>query len=382
MAGRKKVSTRKRRKRKLILFLVEIIILVILAAGIFLYHKLDLINNTPLDANKIGRNELSDESRKVYEGYTTIAMFGLDNRKQGIYTTGNSDVIMIMNIDNDTKKVNMISVYRDTYLNTAGSDESPAFRKANSAYAYGGPEQAITMLNRNLDLDIDDYVAFDFSAVANAIDILGGVDIEITSDPELKYLNEYIAHTNKVLGTDASSIDSVGTHTLNGVQAVAYSRIRYTKGGDYKRAMRQRIVFSQMVKKAKKAKLGQLNSLINEIFPQIQTSLGKNDIISMVAAMIGYDMADSSGFPFDRNTKTLGSKGSVVIPCDLESNNIKLHELLFPGEKYEPSDTVKEYNATIISDTGYTADSAEKDDFSEKDDFEGSGESGTGEDSQ
>ena len=381
MAGRKNVSKTQRRKRKLILLIVEIVIVLILVLGIYAYHKLDLINNTQLDRSKVQTNDFDLSQLETFEGYTTIAMFGLDNRTQGVYTTGNSDVIMILNINNDTREVKMISVYRDTYLNTAGADESPAFRKANAAYAYGGPEQAITMLNRNLDLDIDNYVAFDFSAVANAIDILGGVDIEITSKQELKYLNKYIRHTNNILNTNSSKISSTGVHTLDGVQAVAYSRIRYTAGGDYKRAQRQRIVFSEMVKKAKKANLKQLNALVNDIFPKIQTDLGRNDIISMITAMIGYDMGDSSGFPFDKNTITLGSKGSVVVPCDLESNVKDLHKLLFEEDDYLPSSTVEEYNTIIINDTGFTSESAEKDSFSEKDNFNGSEEenSNTGE---
>lgn len=376
MAGKRKVTKRQRRKRKLIVFIIEIMILAILIAGVYIYHKLDLIDNVEVDRTKVGTAEVSETAQKVFEGYTTIALFGLDNRKQGVYTTGNSDVIMIMNINNDTKEVNMVSVYRDTYLNVAAADEEPKYRKANAAYAYGGPEQAMTMLNRNLDIDVDNYVSFDFSAVAEAIDILGGVEIEIESDAELKYLNDYIKHTNGILDTNSKTIDSVGKHTLDGVQAVAYSRIRYTSGGDYKRAYRQRLVFSQMVKKAKKANLKQLNSLVNEIFPKIQTDLGRNDIITMVSAMIGYDMAESSGFPFERKTKDLGSKGSVVVPCTLESNVKELHELLFGGEDYKPSSQVEKYSESIANETGYTEDDAENDKFNEKDDFDGTEQSG------
>lgn len=364
----------RRRKRKLIVFIIEIVILLMLAAAIFVYHKLDLIDNTKLDRSKVATNELDEEQQQVYEGFTTIALFGLDNRSKGKLSNGNSDVIMIMNINNDTKEVSMTSVYRDTYLNTASAEEEPSFRKANSAYANGGAEQAITMLNRNLDLDIDNYVSFDFSAVANAIDILGGVEIEITSNLELKYLNEYIDHTNKILNKKSKSVSSTGVHKLDGVQAVAYSRIRYTKGNDYKRAQRQRYVFSEMVKKAKKANLKQLNSLINEIFPQIQTDLERNEIINMVAVMIKYDMGDSSGFPIDKHSCDLGSKGSIVAPCDLESNVVKLHKAMYGEEDYKPSSTVKEYSSKIINDTGFTADDAVKDDFSEKDDFDENGE--------
>ena len=372
MAGKRKVSKRQRRKRKLILFIIEVIVLVLLAAAVIVYHKLDLIQSAAVDKSKIKTNDVSAQAQKVFEGYTTIAMFGLDNRTQGVYERGNSDVIMLLNINNDTKEVNMVSVYRDTYLNVAAADEDTKFRKANSAYAYGGPEQAITMLNRNLDLEIDNYVAFDFSAVAEAIDILGGVDIEIEDEAELEQLNKYITHTNGILDTDAKRIKSVGEHKLDGVQAVAYSRIRYTKGDDYKRAERQRRVFSQMVKKAKKANLMQLNSLVNTIFPKIESDLERNDMITMITAMIGYDMADSCGFPFERNSISLGSIGSVVVPCDLTTNVIELHKLLFGTADYEPTSTIKEYSSTIINNTGMTSESGINDQFSKKDDFDGS----------
>lgn len=242
MAKGKKISKKQRRKRKLILFIVEIIILIIVAGALYVYSKLNLFNRKELDQSKVGKNEVSKETQQTFEGNTTIALFGLDNRDQGVYDTGNSDVIMVMNINNDTKEVSLVSVYRDTYLNIAGEGEEEKFRKANAAYSAGGAEQAVTMLNRNLDLDIDNYVAFDFKSVAEAIDILGGVEIDIESQAEMDYLNDYISYTSEYVGGSDEMIDHLGKQTLNGVQAVSYARIRYTAGGDFKRAERQRRV--------------------------------------------------------------------------------------------------------------------------------------------
>ena len=250
MARGKKVSKRQRRKRKLILFIIEIIILILVAGALFVYSKLDLIKSKKLDNTKVGKNEVSEETQKTFEGYTTIACFGLDNREQGVYESGNSDVIMLMNINNDTHEVSLMSVYRDTYLNVAGEGQEEKFQKANAAYAYGGPEQAVTMLNRNLDIDIDNYVAFDFKAVAQAIDILGGVDIDVESEEERKYLNDYVSYTSQYVGGSDEEVEHTGLQTLNGVQAVSYARIRYTAGDDYKRAERQRRVLTEMIKKA------------------------------------------------------------------------------------------------------------------------------------
>lgn len=370
MAGHK-TKAAKRKRRRLILFVIEIIILALVLVVLYFYQKLNLLNTSyEVDQTKIAVNEVEGETQEIFEGNTTIAIFGLDNRTQGVYTTGNSDVIIIVNIDNDTNEMTMVSVYRDTYLNVAAVDEEMKFRKCNSAYAYGRVEQAITMLNRNLDLDIDNYVCVDFAAVAEAIDILGGVEIEIESTAELGFLNDYIVATNKILGTSSSTISSVGTYTLDGVQAVAYSRIRYTSGGDFKRAERQRRVLSAMLTQAKSASLSQINELLDTVFPDIQTDLSKQTLLSMATAVLSYDMSSSGGFPYDKaNLTPSASIGDVVVPCDLESNVIKLHEQLFGTEEYTPSATVLEYSEYLINSTGYTVDSAVDDDFSDADDF-------------
>lgn len=374
MARGKKVSKRQRRKRKLILFIVEIIILIIVAGALYVYSKLNLLNKKELDQSKVGKNQVSEETEQTFEGNTTIALFGLDNREQGVYDTGNSDVIMIMNINNDTKEVSLVSVYRDTYLNIAGEGEEEKFRKANAAYAAGGAEQAVTMLNRNLDLDIDNYVVFDFKSVAEAIDILGGVEIDIESQAEMDYLNDYISYTSEYVGGSDETVDHLGKQTLNGVQAVSYARIRYTTGGDFKRAERQRRVLNELIKKAKSASLTELNELVNTIFPEVSTDLTQKDIISMMPVMLKYDMANSGGFPYDKMTDTPSKKiGSIVIPCDLESNVIQLHKQLFGTEDYQPSEKVQSYNDTIIDLTGMTTKDSETDQFSDQDDFFGNG---------
>ena len=374
MAKGKKISKKQRRKRKLILFIVEIIILIIVAGALYVYSKLNLFNRKELDQSKVGKNEVSKETQQTFEGNTTIALFGLDNRDQGVYDTGNSDVIMVMNINNDTKEVSLVSVYRDTYLNIAGEGEEEKFRKANAAYSAGGAEQAVTMLNRNLDLDIDNYVAFDFKSVAEAIDILGGVEIDIESQAEMDYLNDYISYTSEYVGGSDEMIDQLGKQTLNGVQAVSYARIRYTAGGDFKRAERQRRVLNELIKKAKDASLTELNELVSTIFPEVSTDLTQKDIISMMPVMLKYDMANSGGFPYDKTTDTPSKKiGSIVIPCDLESNVIQLHKQLFGTEDYQPSETVQSYNDTIIDLTGKTTKDSETDQFSDQDDFFGNG---------
>lgn len=363
MAGRKrKTTSRKRRKRKLILFIVEIIVLLLLLGGIFVASKLNLMERETFDKDKVQNKDLSKDTQETLSGYTDIAFLGLDNRTSNSYDYGNSDVIIVVSINNDTKEINMVSVYRDTYLDIAEMGAEPKFRKANAAYANGGVDRAITMLNKNLDLDIDDYLVFDFASVADAIDILGGVDIEIT-DSEVKYMKKYIEHTNGILGTNSPLIYESGMQTLDGVQAVAYSRIRYTAGGDFKRAERQRTVIAAALEKAKKSDLRTLNELVDTVFPEIRTSMSAGTMISMASSMLKYDMGDSYGFPFDRTTMQHRTKGDIVVPCTLETNVIMLHEILYGKEDYEPSQVVQDYSDWIVNDTGKTADKAMNDQF-------------------
>lgn len=366
--------SRGRHIKKIIFLIVEVIIIAVLIYGGYMFSKLNNISQISLNGKKVKSN-VTETTQKTFTGYTTIALFGLDNRKAGEYQSGNTDVIMIICINNDTKEMNLVSVYRDTFMNVSSSDDDSAagtyFAKCNSGYARGGCEQAITMLNKNLDLNIgaNDYISFDFKAVADCINILGGVDVNIASEEELGYLNKYIKHTNGILKTSSKTISTTGKHNLDGTQAVAYARIRYTKGMDFERAQRQRIVLNQMLKKVKNASVMQLSSILDKVFPEIQTGLSQQELLEMASVMLKYDLKSTRGFPFSKNLITLGGKGDVVVPCDLETNVTKLHKILYNDKNYTPSETVRSYNQQIINMTGYTAESGVNDMFSKNDDM-------------
>ncbi len=364
----------RRRRRRLVLFIIEIIVLVIVILALIYYNqRINTIVVEDVDESKIAVNDIEEETLVEFEGYETIAVFGLDNRDLDYYDFGNTDVIMILNINNDTKEVQLVSIYRDTFLNIAPAGQVADYEKANAAFNEGGVSQAINMLNQNLDLDIDNYVCVNFRAVEEAINILGGVDIEITSEYELQYLNEYIVATNEILGTDSPLVDSVGVHTMDGTQAVSYTRIRYTTGGDYKRAWRQRVVLAEMLDKAKSANLSQIDELIEAVFPEISTDMSQREMLSMATAVLGYDLGESRGFPFDRTDMTLTDmvNGDIVVPCTLESNVIELHEMLFGTEAYTPSPQVKAYSEYIVERTGMTESSGFADQYSQPDNYEG-----------
>lgn len=341
---------KKKQKKKMMLVALEIFVLLLLAAVLFVVIKLSRIEkDTSFSEADIAVNEeISEESQEIMEKYTTVALFGLDNRSNGNLSKGNSDVIIIASINDKTHEVKLVSVYRDSYLDIGNN----TYRKCNAAYANGGPEQAISMLNTNLDLNITDYVTVDFNAVVECVDLLGGVDLFIT-DEEAVLMRGYMDEISKLTKKKSEYLPCGGTYTLDGVQACSYARIRYTAGDDYKRAERQRIVIAAMVEKAQHSDLKTLNSLINEVFGDIKTSFSNADLIALAAQVFNYKLGETTGFPFEKNTITLGSKGSVVAPCDLESNVVQLHVFLYGDEEYEPTQKVKENSEKIINDTGF-----------------------------
>ncbi|MCR4842895.1 MAG: LCP family protein, partial [Eubacterium sp.] len=227
------------------------------------------------------------------------------------------------------------------------------YRKANAAFAYGGAEEAIRMLNTNLDLNITDYVTVDFQALIDTIDIVGGIEITITED-EAALINTYIDELENWTDGSSSHLDGAGTYTLDGIQATAYCRIRKTAKGDFGRAQRQRIVLGTLFKKVKSAGLGTVNEVIDTVFDEVETSLTNAEILGLATTCIGYDIGDTTGFPGNLVTMTLSSAGSVDVPCTLESNLADLYEKIFDVEDYEASSTVQEISDYIINVTGCT----------------------------
>lgn len=339
-----KKKKKKKKKRKLIIFAIEIIVLLLLLLVVFLWLKMSKIEVKEIDEGKIVINELESD-----DGFTTIALFGLDNRSNGDLEHGNSDVIMVASIDSGTKDVKLCSIYRDTYLDRGDGN----YGKANAAFSKGGPEQALSMLNKNLDLGIEKYVTVDFNAVTECIDAVGGVELDITAE-ELPYVNAYVETTAEVTGKTPKYLSSPGLQLCDGTQATAYARVRYTAGDDFKRAERQRTVINQVFQKVKKSDIVTINKVVNLVFEDISTNLTKTEILGLASSIFSYQLGETAGFPFEKRAETISkSKGSVVIPCDLVSNLKQLHEYLYNDTEYTPSNTVQAINDQIINDTGY-----------------------------
>jgi LCP family protein required for cell wall assembly len=365
--GRK---TAKNKRRKIMLFILEIFLLlvvIIVAAGIWLNSKTDMIQHVEIVEEDVGINEeiqeAIDNGESVLKGYRNIALFGVDSRDGELEKNTRTDTIMIASINLDTNEVRLCSVMRDTWLNLS----TDTYSKANAAYAKGGPQQAISMLNMNLDLNITDFVTVGFDGLIDAIDAVGGVEIDV-KEAEIVHINSYqksiLGKTDGTLNAagepnyvateyvDYTPVTKAGTQTLNGLQATAYCRVRYV-GDDFERTSRQRTVLTKLAKKAMTLNITTLNNIADAVFPQVYTSLSKSDILSLLAGIASYSIGDNSNFPFDGYVQTgrIGS-ASVVVPVDLAKNVSLLHEFLFDEVGYEPTETVKKCSQKIVSDSG------------------------------
>lgn len=344
----KNKKTRKmgKKKAKRVLFIILILILVI--AGVifgFLKSKLDKINYVSIPLEDLDMNDgISDSLSK----YRNIVLLGVDSRDIRTNEGARTDAIIIVSINKETKDVNLASVYRDTYLDLG---EEYGLDKVTHAHAYKGPALTISTLNRNLDLNISEFVTVNFKVVAEVIDMMGGIEIDVKEN-EMSDMNKYIADTSKNTGISSSQLTHSGKQTLDGVQAVTYSRIRKTSGGDYKRTERMRTVLMKTFEKAKKMSISDINNIANKILPQIQTNITQGEIMSLIPQVISYNVKDNIGWPYE--TKGITLDRWYGVPVTLEENVKKLHEELFGQLDYQPTETVKEISNRIINKTGYT----------------------------
>lgn len=337
----------KRKKRNIAIIVVEVLVLIVMLCVLWFVTKF-----TDKD-NGIQRVEIPDEEINVNEGveenenlvkYRTFALFGLDSTVGELKQNTRSDTIMIASVNNETKEVRLMSVYRDTYLNL-GND---TYNKCNAAYAKGGPKQAINMLNMNLDLDITDFAAVGFKGVMDVVDAVGGVWIDV-DEAELEHINNYILTISENVKVANTPVKTTGYQKLNGIQATAYCRIRYTRGDDFKRTERQREVLQAIMDEAQNLDVVTLTKIANNVFGNFYTSVDLEEVISLLSDLPSYKIIDEGGFPDTdyRAGATIGGIGDSVICTDLEEAVIDFHKRFFADEEYKVSDTLKEISETI-----------------------------------
>ncbi len=371
----KKSRKYKKMRRIKIIFGIEITVLLILSGILFVYawinRSMDKMNQDTLDSSQIQINSevKANTDLSQMSGTQVIALVGVDARGvegSELAESMNSDTIILCCIDHDKQEIRMVSIMRDTWMNMAKyTDEYYEFDKANSAYNRGGPESMLSMLNTNLDFALTDYVTVNFKALADAIDVLGGLDIEMTN-AECVHANNYNREVSEAQGVEYEAIpydedlgdDYSEVRHVSGALATSYARIRYGGGDDAKRTSRQRIVINLMVQKLKQNPT-KIPEILDKVMGNVSTSLTKNEILELGMHAVTYTMGTSYAYPFqlcygENVVNALGE--DVVIPVTLEFNVRELHEYLYPGLSYEPSAAVTEYSDYIARKSGYDED--------------------------
>ena len=344
-----------RASRKFLAIVIVIIFELVGIGSVIVFHLFSTVQNPVKTTAK---------TKIIKKGIKNIAIFGVDGRPD---VEGNrSDTIMIASVNYKTGKMTLSSIQRDTLVHIPKNKvTSGGYDKINAAYSYGGPSLALKTINENFDLDMQDYVTVSFDCMIDCVNAVNGVEIDLKTPSILRYTNKYISDYNRLNDANAPLISDTGKHNLNGIQALAYSRNRYSDN-DFGRAERQREVVSKVISKMGKLNLLTLTQLISQVYPNIKTSLTTKELLTMFNSYTHNKNHQMTSFhiPLDNYFGYGTYKGqSVIVPVTLEDNVIQMHKALY-GEKqaYEPSadvENISENIETMGINTGVTTSGLE-----------------------
>ena len=341
----KRIAKKSRNKKKLFLKRAGIVFLVLVlllggTAAAYFWSKWNKVDTEKLNAQDLSINrEIEHET-----GFVNVALFGLDSRDDDKGVGNRSDTIMVASLNKETGVIKLVSVYRDTLLELGDG----SYNKANAAYSFGDAEAAVSLVNRNLDLDVKKYISCTFKALVLAIDAVGGITVNVKEE-ELNYLNGYQVEIIKATGIDSEAVTKPGKRHLNGTQATAYARIRYTEGGDFTRTERQREVLTKLGRKLKKCDVKKLNKIANKVFPEVKTNFTLKELLGYVPKVSHYAIGDTMGFPGKTSFTNLEGIGSCVIAEEFAKDVTDVHKFLFGKDtKYTASDVIKAIAAKIL----------------------------------
>ena len=293
---------------------------------------------------------ISEKAAKELKGYRNIAILGTDSRADESYDVSRTDAIIVLSFKKSSGDLRMISVMRDSYLKFEYFDGELIYDKVTHANVYGGAVNTCAALNRGLDLNIDEYIMFNWKAVSDAVDALGGITINVKEN-EIGDLNHWGPETAENVGGTYTKIEKAGKQTLDGVQATTYCRIRKNSGGDSSRTGRYKKVVMATMKKAL-TQPWKLQELSENVFPNIRTNMTQGDILTLLPLAARMDMQPSISWPKEYYAGLLSDGISYVVPITLESEVKRLHKKAFKQEDYQLSDEAASMNEDIIWSTG------------------------------
>jgi LCP family protein required for cell wall assembly len=277
--------------------------------------------------NEIQNNMKKNASQVIDDkDIINVLLIGSDTRKEG--GSGRSDVMMLISINKDTKKIIVTSFLRDIYLQIPGKRNN----RINAAYAFGGADLLLDTIRQNFKIQVDQYASIDFYSFMDVVDAVGGVTIEVT-EKEVPVTNGYIRDLNRLTGKpeDRDCLAKAGTYLMNGKQALAYSRNRYVGNGDFSRTERQRKVIEQIYKKIKKLNLLEVKDLLDIILPKVTTNLSENDLFSLILSLpsiMQYDV-EQWAVPTSDSYKPMRINGMAVLGIDFQENINELYHRIY-----------------------------------------------------
>lgn len=334
MSKRKKKSAF---KKGLLLVFVLILISLLSFGGYFFYQfssikqKFINLNNVGIDFNSKDNvvNKYKDYSSEI----TNIALFGTDSRHEKVGDVSHSDSMMILSIDRKHNKIKLSSILRDSLVKIDGHGES----KITHAYGWGGPELAIKTLNKNFNLNIEDYIAVDFSGLSDIIDSVGGVEINV-KEKEIPQINKYGKEIAEMVHEKYTPVKNAGYQTLDGFQATAYARIRKVGNGDFERVERQKTVLIEIVNKIQKQGVMKYPKIISSLIPYTETSLSNTEILSIATDCItkGISTIDWYRFPLDGYCDSLTKNNEWYLKIQQPETTNQIHQYIYEDIKATP----------------------------------------------
>lgn len=346
-SARKGNTKKKTRLNKGKLIRNIIILLLILFAAFVAYFYYITMHFNKIDTSK-SDFAIDSQVASDLKGYRNIAILGVDARANESIDGSRTDAIIVMSIKKSNGDIKLISVMRDSYLKM---DENGTLTldKITHAHAYGGGVDTCAALNRSLDLNISEFIIFNWKAVSDTVNALGGITVDVKKD-EISDLNKYGKETAENVGGKYTKITHTGVQEIDGVQAATYCRIRKTSGGDSGRASRYKKVMSAVMKKAMTSPL-KMSALAKNVLPEIRTNMSQTQMLTAVLRAPGYDIKGNVSFPKKYYGGLIGGVWYAV-PTTLKSNVKWLHEKAFAQTNYTPSSTCLKISNQIISETG------------------------------
>ena len=321
---------KKKSKRKVIGIIIAIIVLLFIVAvgGGYFYvtHSLNKLNRVQLNNKDLGIDSQVENQLDKFKNITNVVIFGVD---EPTGTPGRSDTIMIATIDGNNDTLKLTSIMRDSYVNIPGY----GMNKINAAYAFGGPQLALKTINENYGMNLKYYVTENFTTLPKLVNMMGGITVKL-SEAEVKAMNAPQWQLNQIFHANAAYIKTPGTHLLNGIQAMAYARIRDGVGGDYARTFRQRAIMQQLYTKIRALNVTEVPGVIDGLLPTIQTNLTNTQIFSMGADVLkmGTPQIEQGRLPLNSESHGEIISGQWYLVFNQQKTNQRLHDFIFENK--------------------------------------------------